>query len=609
MKIPVLSTLLVTLVAVTFAYASSSKPNIIIIFTDDQGYQDLGCFGSPNIKTPHIDQMAKEGMRLMDFYSAASVCTPSRAALLTGCYPERVGNLGVLFPNRTQGLHPEETTIARMLKSIGYATACVGKWHLGHHKEFLPTSHGFDSYFGIPYSNDMGIDRNMTLAQNVLWRDGANEEKFRTGKGGPPLMRGTEVIEWPADQNTLTKRYTEESIAFIKENKDNPFFLYLPHTMPHIPLYVTPEFEGKSDAGLYGDCIEEIDWSVGQILKTLKELKIENNTLIVYTSDNGPWNLKGNSTDKVKGNMNRRIGGSAYPLKGYKFSKNEGGMRVPSVMYWPARIPPGSECREVAGTIDLLPTIAAISGASLPTRKIDGKNILPLLEGKEGAKSQHEGYFYRTQGVRSGKWKLLGKSLYNLSEDIAESKNVANEHPEIYERLNQLLEAHKEELNQNRRPAGNVAGSTASNSKPLDWSKIKPGDVFTSNQAPKVVNKAFQISGTVELPANASDILVSHGGTSVGYCLYANEGNLIFAVAPGNNKVQRIQVPLETGKVEFTAGLDKKGYLFVQTGKNVPAKSESGKHWITKTPQENLSIGRSRFAEGETQSRIAQPED
>jgi len=573
---------------------ADTKPNVIIIFTDDQGYQDLGCFGSPNIKTPHIDQMAKEGMRFTDFYSAASVCTPSRAALLTGCYPERVGNLGVLFPNRSQGLNPEETTIARMLKSAGYATACVGKWHLGHHKEFLPTSHGFDSYFGIPYSNDMGIDRNMKLAEKVVWRNEANEEKFRSSSGrggGPPVMRGTEVIEWPADQNTLTKRYTEESIAFIKENKDQPFFLYLPHTMPHIPLFVTPEFEGKSDAGLYGDCIEEIDWGVGEILKTLKELKIDQNTLIVYTSDNGPWNLKGNNTDKVKGNMNRRIGGSAYPVKGYKFSKNEGGMRVPTVMRWPAKIPEGSACSEVAGTIDLLPTIAAISGACLPGKKIDGKSIVPLMEGAEGEKSPHEGYFYRTQGVRSGKWKLLGNNLYDLSEDIGESKNVAKENPEVLERLKNLLQAHKDELNQNRRPAGNVAGGASPSGKPVDWSKVKPGNVFSSYHAPKIAKKAFKISGTFEVTEKAENILVSHGGSSVGYCLYASGGKLIFAVAPGNKKIERVQVAIEPGKVKFAAGLDAKGHLFVQAGDGEVVKSEAGKQWITKTPQENLSIG------------------
>jgi arylsulfatase A len=442
-----------------FAAPAKGKPNFIIIFIDDQGYQDLGCFGSPNIKTPNIDQMAKDGMRFTDFYSAASVCTPSRAALMTGCYPERVGNLSVLFPRNNTGLNPEETTIAKMLKVAGYATACVGKWHLGHLKEFLPTSHGFDSYYGIPYSNDMGIADNMKLAKDVVLRENETLETMKKYKRNlVPLMRDEEVIEYPADQNTLTKRYTQEAVGFIKKSKTDGknFFLYMPHTMPHIPLYVSPEFEGKSDAGLYGDCIEEIDWSVGQIIKTLKAEGIEKDTFIVYTSDNGPWNLKGNATCKVKGNMNRRIGGSALPLKGYKFQKSEGGMREPTVMCWPGRIPAGKVCGELAGTIDMLPTIASLSGADLPAKKIDGKDITPLIEARPGAKTPHEAYFYRTKGVRSGDWKYIDRKLYNLSKDISESKDLSKENPEIVERLKKLLEAHKAEMSKERRPAGRV---------------------------------------------------------------------------------------------------------------------------------------------------------
>ncbi|MDP6044776.1 MAG: sulfatase-like hydrolase/transferase [Phycisphaerae bacterium] len=441
------------------AAVAKDKPNFIIIFIDDQGYQDLGCFGSPNIKTPNIDQMAKDGMRFTDFYSAASVCTPSRAALMTGCYPERVGNLGVLFPRDNKGLNPEETTIAKMLKGSGYATACVGKWHLGHLKEFLPTSHGFDSYYGIPYSNDMGIAANMKLAKDIVLREKETLETLKKYKRNlVPLMRNKEVIEYPADQNTLTKRYTQEAIGFIKKSKADgkSFFLYMPHTMPHIPLYVSPEFEGKSDAGLYGDCIEEIDWSVGQIIKTLKAEGIEKDTFIVYTSDNGPWNLRGNKTDKVKGNMNRRIGGSALPLRGYKFQKFEGGMREPTVMCWPGRIPAGKVCGKLAGTIDILPTIAALSGAKLPEKKIDGKDITLLIEGHSGAKTPHEAYFYRTKGVRSGDWKFIDNKLYDLSKDISESKDLAKENPEIVARLRKLLEAHKAEMAKERRPAGRV---------------------------------------------------------------------------------------------------------------------------------------------------------
>ncbi|MCP4451709.1 MAG: sulfatase [Planctomycetes bacterium] len=436
--------------------AQSRKPNVIIIFTDDQGYEDLGVFGSPKIRTPNIDQMAREGMRFTDFYSASSVCTPSRAALLTGCYPGRVGGLGVLFPKDQKGLNPEETTIARMLKANGYATACIGKWHLGHLKEFLPTSHGFDSYYGIPYSNDMTIAQGMSLASDLVLREGVTLETiWEAKKNWVPLMRNQAVIEYPADQSTLTQRYTREAILFITQHRDTPFFLYMPHTMPHIPLYASPEFEGKSEVGLYGDCIEEIDWSVGQILKTLKAQGLDRNTLIIYTSDNGPWNLKGNATDKVKGNMNRRIGGSALPLRGYKFQTWEGGMREPTVMRWPGRIPAGKVCREVAGTIDVLPTIAALSpGATLPDKKVDGKSIVPLLEARPGATTPHAAYFYRTEAVRAGHWKLKKDQLFDLSRDMSEQTNVAQDHPDIVARLTTLLNEHKQELKRNKRPHG-----------------------------------------------------------------------------------------------------------------------------------------------------------
>jgi len=252
---------------------AAERPNFIIIFTDDQGYNDLGCFGSPNIRTPNIDRRAAEGMRLTSFYSGASVCTPSRAALLTGCCPDRVGGLGVLFPNSKVAINPEEVTIPEMLRQHGYATACYGKWHLDHHQASLPTEHGFDEYFGIPYSNDMGVDSSMSLAENISFREGRTVDDFRANAvKAPPLMRNQQVIEWPADQASLTKRYTRETTRFTKEHANEPFFVYLPHTMPHVPLYVSEEFQGKSDAGLYGDAIAEIDWSVGEILKTLKDL-------------------------------------------------------------------------------------------------------------------------------------------------------------------------------------------------------------------------------------------------------------------------------------------------------------------------------------------------
>lgn len=448
--------------SICVAAEKASKPNIVIVFIDDQGYQDLGCFGSPNIKTPNIDNMATEGMKFTNFYVAASVCSPSRASLLTGRYPERNGVLRVLFPNQTTGLNPKEVTIAEMLKKSGYSTSCIGKWHLGDKAAFLPTNQGFDSYYGIPYSNGMWIDPQLKISQDAKLGKGITREliKKKTGrkkKSLVPLMRNDEVIEYPCEQSTITKRYTEEAVKFITENKNKPFFLYLAHSMPHVPLYVSKDFEGKSDAGLYGDSIEEIDWSVGQVLKALKDNGVDKNTLVIYTSDNGPGHFKNNKKDKVKGNMARRVGGSALPLKGYKFKCWEGGMRVPCVIRWPSKIPAGKICKEVAGTIDLLPTIAAITGAGLPeNRIIDGKNIISLMQGKEGAKTPHTAYFYRTTAVRSGNWKLHGKELFDLSKDISEKNNVATSYPEIVEKLRLLLKEHKANLKKSANPLGDT---------------------------------------------------------------------------------------------------------------------------------------------------------
>lgn len=399
------------------AQTEERPPNIVLIFTDDQGYQDLGCYGSPDIATPHLDRMAKEGMKLTDFYVCASICSPSRAGLLTGRYCQRTGITRVLFPRDSIGLPDKEVTIAEVLKQTGYATACIGKWHLGHLEKFLPTRQGFDLYYGIPYSNDMRIKRN--------------------NKNGPPLMRGSEIVEHPAHQATLTKRYTEEAIRFIQANQKKPFFVYLPHTMPHVPLFASKDFRGKSKRGLYGDVIEEIDWSVGQILQTLKDLRLDEKTLVVFTSDNGPWLSK------------KKNGGSAMPLRGGKFSTFEGGMRVPCLARWPGTIPAGKVCKEVAATIDLLPTFAKIARARVPNdRVIDGKNILPLLLGKKGATSPHAGYYFfrgkNLQAVRSGKWKLhLGvrkkaPRLYDLSSDISESSDVSAKHPEVVKKLSEM---------------------------------------------------------------------------------------------------------------------------------------------------------------------------
>ncbi|MEO0476316.1 MAG: sulfatase [Planctomycetota bacterium] len=456
---------LAVLILATASASADRPPNVVIIFTDDQGYNDIGCFDSPDIRTPHLDEMAKQGMRFTDFYVASPVCSSSRAALLTGCYPERVGIRGVFFPNRGyDGLHPDEITIADLLKTKGYATGIFGKWHLGDEKPFLPTRQGFDTYYGIPYSNDMTVNPLMDVAEDVLWREGMTLEKMRDfkqkKKNWVPLMRDEEVIEYPVDQRTITKRCTQEAIAFIKQNKGKPFFVYVPHTMPHIPLFVSKDFEnGNKQRGIYGDVIEEIDWSVGQIIGAIKELKLDDETLVIFTTDNGPWLKFG------------RNGGSALPLRDGKFTSYEGGQRVPTIVRWPGRVPAGQDCAEVAGTIDLLPTIAGLANAELPSgRMIDGKDILPLLEGRPNAKSPHEAFFFQRGAVRQGKWKLhfkarstvkdqpVGKlpALYDLSTDIGETKNLASQHPEVVAKLKALYEAHLVDIKANSRPKGQI---------------------------------------------------------------------------------------------------------------------------------------------------------
>ena len=405
--------------------SSAERPNIVLIFTDDQGYGDIGCYGADGFETPNLDRMAAHGRKFTDFYVAASVCSPSRAALLTGCYPPRAGALPVLFPHSEKGLNPDERTIAEVLKTRGYATACIGKWHLGYQEKFLPTSQGFDYYYGLPYSNDM----------RPL-----------------PLIENTETIEKPAKQETLTKRYTERAVEFIREHRDQPFFVYLPHTMPHVPLHVSEEFKGSSESGLYGDVMQELDWSVGQILQTLQKLDLEENTLVIYTSDNGPWLSKGDR------------GGSAGPLREGKFTTYEGGFRMPCIMRWPGVISAGSVCHEVAGTIDLLPTFAQLADAQVPQdRVIDGKSILPLITGEPGAKSPHEAYYYyrgsNLQAVRQGRWKLrmAGKpELYNLREDIGEQNNLADKHPDRVEQMRSVMKEFDRDLKANRRPPGRV---------------------------------------------------------------------------------------------------------------------------------------------------------
>ena len=458
--------------------SDGKKLNFVIIFTDDQGYQDVGCFGSPKIKTPNLDRMAAEGMKFTDFYVAASVCSPSRLALMTGCYPPRVGNLPVLSPGSKIGINPEETTIAEILKSAGYATAAIGKWHLGYQKQFLPTSNGFDSYLGVPYSNDMTVAADMEFAPDARLDEGFTAEKVKAGekqKNQVPLMRDEKVVDYPVDQTKLTQRYTAEAVRLLNLNKDRPFFIYLAHTMPHVPLHASGKFKGISARGLYGDTIEEIDWSVGEVLKTIKQLGLDDNTLVFFCSDNGPWLAKGADA------------GCALPLRDGKFSTWEGGMREPTIMRLPGKIPAGTVCSEVAGTIDMLPTIAGLAGAKQPARLIDGKDIWPLMTGQDGAKSPHEAYYYYRGGtleaLRQGKWKLhlagkpaaakkaakadakndakkkaelAGPELYDLAADIGETTNVADKNPDVVSALTKLAHAFDAELKANARPPGKV---------------------------------------------------------------------------------------------------------------------------------------------------------
>lgn len=434
------------------AAAEERPPNVVVVIADDLGYGDLGCYGAQGWETPHLDRMASEGVRLTSFYVAQAVCGASRAGLLSGCYPNRLGLLGAPNHRATHGVHPQETLIPEVLKARDYAAAMYGKWHLGHRREFLPRQHGFDDYFGLPYSNDM-------------W-----PHHPTGGKSYPPLplIAGDDVVALNPDQSQLTTWYTERAVRFIEQNKDRPFFLYVAHTMPHVPLYVSERFRGKSRQGLYGDVIQEIDWSVGQILAVLQRTGQDENTLVLFTSDNGPWLSYGNHA------------GSAGPLREGKGTTWEGGVRVPCIARWPGKIRAGRECAEPAATMDLLPTFARLANAPLPERKIDGRDIWPLLAGDPDARSPHEAYYFywgaELQAVRAGKWKLhfpheyrsltgpAGKDgqpggytsqrcdleLYDLEADIGERRNVAAHHPDVVRRLESLADAIRRELGDSR---------------------------------------------------------------------------------------------------------------------------------------------------------------
>lgn len=407
------------------AINAADKPNVILIFTDDQGYGDLGCYGNTKIKTPNLDQMAKEGIRFTDFYVGANFCSPSRASLLTGCYPGRIGfGPGVLRPDADYGLNSSEMTMAEMFKSAGYATKCIGKWHIGFKKPFLPQSQGFDEYFGILHNMDK-------------WE----VDDFG---GKMPLYKDEKIIKEIDSPAQLTEWYTEETLEFIERNKEKPFFIYLPHTMAHNPLAVTEKFAGKSKAGLYGDVAECLDWSTGQILNKIKELKLEKNTLVIYLSDNG-------------GHKGRN-----GVLRGAKGQCWEGGMRVPCIIWGPGMIQAGKVSEEIVSAVDLMPTFAKWLNVDLPN-KTDGVEITDLLTEKAGKGREHFFYFDGVicMAVRDKRWKLHKTihgdfSLYDLKNDIGEKVNVVSENPQVVQRLRKVMLDYEAELNSNRRMAGRV---------------------------------------------------------------------------------------------------------------------------------------------------------
>jgi len=440
---------LIAILASLYA-GGTDRPNFIVIFCDDLGYGDLSCFGNPTIKTPSLDRMAQEGQKWTQFYVADPVCTPSRAGLLTGRYPIRNGMSSsarvVLFPDSSGGLPQSEITIAEVLKQRDYATAAVGKWHLGHLPEHLPMTQGFDSYYGIPYSNDMD-----KIPDTPNYRREAEDPYYypNTADYNVPLLENDKEIERPADQNTITRRYTERAIQYIKDHREQPFFLYLAHSLPHIPLFASEQFRGKSIRGLYGDVIEEIDWGVGRILQTLRDLDLDEKTIVVFSTDNGPWLAF------------KSHGGSAGPLRAGKGTTFEGGQRVPTIFWGPGHLSPGV-IHEMGSTLDLLPTFAALAGAKAPQdRKMDGYDLSKVLT--EKARSPRKEFYYwaraRLHAVRSGSWKLHvlqrepinygrvveieGPELYNLENDISEAYEVAGAHPKVVRRLMKMIEAHE----------------------------------------------------------------------------------------------------------------------------------------------------------------------
>jgi len=584
------------------------QPNVVVIFIDDMGYADIGPYGATKQRTPHLDRMAKEGMKLTSFY-AAPVCSVSRAQMMTGCYGARVSVPGVYFPGQSVGLNPSEVTVAERLKEKGYATQIIGKWHLGDQPEFLPTRQGFDHYLGIPYSNDM-LKKSADTKIPVV-----------------PLLRDEKIVElMDGDaQSRLVEIYTKEAVDFIGRNKDQPFYLYFAHNAVHTPIHPGAAFAGKSRNGRFGDWVEEVDWSVGQVLDALRSQGLEKDTLVVFTSDNGPWLTKGAD------------GGSAGPLRGGKGSTWEGGVREPTIAWWPGRVPAGSVNDAVAGTIDLLPTFVSLAGGTVPASPvIDGRDITSILLGKskESAREAHY-YFsgYDLQAVRQGRWKLalvpqpdgMGKQaakvpaglrLYDLDAEIGEQTDVAAQHPEVVAKLKALADKMSSEIGgktpTSRRPAGEVKGAKTlyptidyvpneakkpeakaaakkAAAKPVALAQAKSGDTIAAAAAPQVGQKAFTVTVTVDT-AQRDAVIVAQGGL-IGHALYLKAGRVAFAVRHGADEVVEILSPAEVkGSFTVTASLAGDGTMkLVVAGQD--AATGKAKGALPRQPAEDFCVG------------------
>jgi arylsulfatase A-like enzyme len=600
-----MKTIFLLLAAVLSAAVSARPPNVVVIFIDDMGYGDIGPFGATKQRTPHLDRMAKEGMKLTSFY-ATPVCSVSRAQMMTGCYGARVSVPGVYFPGQSVGLNPSEVTVAERLKEKGYATQMVGKWHLGDQPEFLPTRQGFDHYLGIPYSNDM-LKKSAETKVPVV-----------------PLLRDEKIVELMdgEGQRRMVELYTKEAVDFIGRNKDKPFYLYFAHNAIHTPIYPGAAFAGKSQNGRFGDWVEEVDWSVGQVLDALRTQGLDKDTLVVFTSDNGPWLTKGAD------------GGSAGPLRGGKGSTWEGGVRVPTLAWWPGRVPAGSVNDAVAATIDLLPTFVSLAGGTVPaTPVIDGRDITPILLGqsKESAREAHY-YFasYDLQAVRQGRWKLAlspqpegmgkqaaktpaGMRLYDLDAEIGEQTDVAAQHPEVVAKLKALADKMAAEIGGKtptaRRPAGEVKGAKtlyptidyvpndvkksaakpSANAKPVLLAQAKSGDTIASASAPQVGQRAFTVSVTVDT-AQRDAVIVAQGGL-VGHALYLKGGRVAFAVRHGVDEVVEVLSPAEVkGSFTVTASLAADGAMKLSVvGQD--AATGKAKGALPRQPAEDFCVG------------------